>query len=63
MQARPSPAQRAAGGMKWWGWGHEGGAVTHEDKPGQRGFIQRTPRGRVITDLGRAHIDAPTSLF
>ena len=29
----------------------------------QLGFIQRTPRGRVITDLGRAHIDAPTSLF
>jgi Holliday junction DNA helicase RuvB len=24
----------------------------------QLGFIQRTPRGRVITDLGRAHIDA-----
>jgi holliday junction DNA helicase RuvB len=29
----------------------------------QLGFIQRTPRGRVITDLGRAHIDAATSLF
>jgi Holliday junction DNA helicase RuvB len=29
----------------------------------QLGFIQRTPRGRVITDLGRAHIDAETSLF
>jgi Holliday junction DNA helicase RuvB len=29
----------------------------------QLGFIQRTPRGRVITDLGRAHIDAPTALF
>jgi holliday junction DNA helicase RuvB len=29
----------------------------------QLGFIQRTPRGRVITDLGRAHIDAPSSLF
>ena len=26
----------------------------------QLGFIQRTPRGRVITDLGRAHIGAPT---
>ena len=26
----------------------------------QLGFIQRTPRGRVITDLGRAHICAPT---
>jgi Holliday junction DNA helicase RuvB len=29
----------------------------------QLGFIQRTPRGRVITDLGRAHIAAETSLF
>ena len=29
----------------------------------QLGFIQRTPRGRVITDLGRAHIDAATALF
>ena len=27
----------------------------------QLGFIQRTPRGRVITDLGRAHVGAPTS--
>jgi holliday junction DNA helicase RuvB len=27
----------------------------------QLGFIQRTPRGRVITDLGRAHIGAPDS--
>jgi Holliday junction DNA helicase RuvB len=29
----------------------------------QLGFIQRTPRGRVITDLGRAHIGAPRALF
>ena len=27
----------------------------------QLGFVQRTPRGRVITDLGRAHIGAPTA--
>ena len=27
--------------MKWWGWGHEGIAFTHEDKPALRGFIQR----------------------
>jgi holliday junction DNA helicase RuvB len=27
----------------------------------QLGFIQRTPRGRVITDLGRAHIGAPST--
>ena len=26
----------------------------------QRGFIQRTPRGRIITPLGRAHIGAPS---
>jgi holliday junction DNA helicase RuvB len=25
----------------------------------QLGFLQRTPRGRVITDLGRAHLGAP----
>src|SRR5262245_25779263 len=27
--------------MKWWGWGHEGIAFTHDDKPALRGFIQR----------------------
>jgi len=27
----------------------------------QLGFIQRTPRGRVITRLGRAHIGAPAA--
>ena len=27
----------------------------------QLGFIQRTPRGRVITDSGRAHIGVPTA--
>jgi holliday junction DNA helicase RuvB len=27
----------------------------------QLGLIQRTPRGRVITELGRAHIGAPTA--
>jgi Holliday junction DNA helicase RuvB len=27
----------------------------------QLGFLQRTPRGRVITELGRAHIDASLS--
>jgi holliday junction DNA helicase RuvB len=25
----------------------------------QLGFLQRTPRGRVITELGRAHVGAP----
>src|SRR5919204_859275 len=41
MQARPAPAPRAARGMKWWGWGDDGVAFTHEDKPALRGFIQR----------------------
>ena len=27
----------------------------------QLGFIQRTPRGRIVTDLGRAHLGAPAS--
>jgi Holliday junction DNA helicase RuvB len=26
----------------------------------QLGFLQRTPRGRVVTDLGRGHLGAPT---
>jgi alkyldihydroxyacetonephosphate synthase len=26
--------------MKWWGWGLDGVAFTHEDKPELRGFIQ-----------------------
>ena len=25
----------------------------------QLGFIQRTPRGRIVTKLGRAHVGAP----
>ena len=25
----------------------------------QLGFIQRTPRGRIVTDLGRAHVGGP----
>jgi Holliday junction DNA helicase RuvB len=27
----------------------------------QLGFLQRTPRGRVITKLGRAHVGAPAA--
>ena len=27
--------------MKWWGWGDEGVAFTHEDKPALRPFIKR----------------------
>jgi len=29
------------GAMKWWGWGEEGVAFTHEDKPGLAPFIER----------------------
>jgi alkyldihydroxyacetonephosphate synthase len=29
------------GAMKWWGWGDEGVAFTHEDKPALAPFIQR----------------------
>jgi alkyldihydroxyacetonephosphate synthase len=29
-----------ARGMKWWGWGDEGVAFTHEDKPDLRPFIK-----------------------
>jgi alkyldihydroxyacetonephosphate synthase len=27
--------------MKWWGWGEEGVAFTHEDKPALKPFLQR----------------------
>jgi alkyldihydroxyacetonephosphate synthase len=30
----------AAAGMKWWGWGDEGVAFTHADKPGFAPFIE-----------------------
>jgi len=30
----------------------------HEPYLLQLGFLQRTPRGRVVTDLGRAHVGA-----
>jgi alkyldihydroxyacetonephosphate synthase len=30
---RPAP-------MKWWGWGHEGIAFSHDDKPGLRPFLE-----------------------
>jgi alkyldihydroxyacetonephosphate synthase len=29
------------GGMKWWGWGHEGVSFGHEDKPELRPFLLR----------------------
>ena len=44
LQAQPAAAVKgktAAAGMKWWGWGHEGIAFTHEDKPALRAFIKR----------------------
>src|SRR5437588_9413719 len=33
--------QHAMAAMKWWGWGQEGVAFTHEDKPALAPFIQR----------------------
>ena len=27
--------------MKWWGWGHEHVAFTHEDKPELAPFIRK----------------------
>jgi alkyldihydroxyacetonephosphate synthase len=40
--ASPDQAQPAADdrGMKWWGWGHEGIAFSHDDKPDLAPFIQ-----------------------
>jgi alkyldihydroxyacetonephosphate synthase len=35
--------------MKWWGWGREDVAFTHEDKPGLRPFVQRV----LDVDVGR----------
>jgi alkyldihydroxyacetonephosphate synthase len=37
--AVPTGAPRA--GMKWWGWGHDGVAFTHEDKPELGPFLLR----------------------
>jgi alkyldihydroxyacetonephosphate synthase len=36
--------------MKWWGWGLDGVAFTHEDKPELRGFI----REKIGLDIGQA---------
>jgi alkyldihydroxyacetonephosphate synthase len=37
--AVPTGAPRA--GMKWWGWGHDGVAFTHQDKPELGPFLLR----------------------
>ncbi len=44
-------------GMKWWGWGEDGVAFTHEDKPGLRPFIRRH------LDVDLAHDAAPPVAF
>jgi alkyldihydroxyacetonephosphate synthase len=44
-------------GMKWWGWGDEGVAFTHEDKPGLRPFIKRH------LDVDLAHDASPPVSF
>jgi alkyldihydroxyacetonephosphate synthase len=44
-------------GMKWWGWGDEGVAFSHEDKPGLRPFIKRH------LDVDLAHDASPPVSF
>ncbi|MGB0098552.1 MAG: FAD-binding oxidoreductase [Solirubrobacteraceae bacterium] len=39
--------------MKWWGWGDEGVAFTHQDKPGLGPFLQRAISVDVATDVSR----------
>jgi alkyldihydroxyacetonephosphate synthase len=36
-----TPRRPATSGMKWWGWGDEGVAFTHTDKPALAPFIKR----------------------
>ena len=36
-----APARPAHGGMKWWGWGDDDVAFTHEDKPELAPFVLR----------------------
>jgi alkyldihydroxyacetonephosphate synthase len=35
------PTRSPRGGMKWWGWGHDGVAFTHDDKPELAPFFMR----------------------
>ena len=44
-------------GMKWWGWGDEGVAFSHEDKPGLGPFIKRH------LDVDLSHDAAPPVSF
>ena len=39
------PTQAPRTGMKWWGWGHDGVAFTHEDKP-ELGAVPPAPPRR-----------------
>jgi alkyldihydroxyacetonephosphate synthase len=48
--------ERNGGGlraMKWWGWGDEGVAFTHQDKPSLGPFLQRAISVDVATDISR----------
>src|SRR3954467_1332127 len=40
--------------MKWWGWGDEGVAFTHEDKPDLGPFIERGMGVDITAPPGRA---------
>ena len=46
--------------MKWWGWGDEEIAFTHEDKPELGPFIERAIDVRAdhlaSRQIGRAHV-------
>src|SRR5436190_200512 len=44
--------------MKWWGWGDEGIAFTHEDKPELGPFIARAIGVDVTAPAERAVLDA-----
>jgi alkyldihydroxyacetonephosphate synthase len=54
---RGDEPRRGMRGMKWWGWGEDGVAFTHEDKPGLRPFIRRH------LDVDLAHDAAPPVAF
>ena len=53
------PAATAA--MKWWGWGDEGVAFTHDDKPSFGPFLQEHLGIDVDEDVGARRSPSTTS--